>query len=117
MRKLLLAGSLFALWEMLRWDLELAGSPSLAPGEGDDEPKTVADLKREFQGRVSENICQVFGRGVQHQLEGRDGEAQQEYEKLRQIPRASGDVFDLASVSETLRHNLRLLKSRRPELH
>jgi hypothetical protein len=87
----------------------MAGVPDVDPLDREDEPRTVADLQREFQGEVAEDIRQVFGKGVEYQLQGREREAQREYAKLRQIPRTSGDDFDLATVSETFRHNLRLL--------
>jgi hypothetical protein len=109
MRRLLSVGSLLALYELCRWDLEMAGPPYVGPLDREDEPKTVADLQREFQGRVSEGICQVFGRGVEHHLRGHIQEARREYNILRRIPLASGGAFDLASVSETFQHNLRLL--------
>ncbi len=116
MSRLFGVGLVLALCEVCKWDLEMAGAPDISPLDREDEPKTVADLKRDFEGGVPENICQVFGRGVEHQLQGRDQEAQREYAKLRRIPRGSGDDLDLATVSGAFRHNLRLLEKRHHDI-
>lgn len=104
------------LYELSKWAQEMAGPPGKGPPKDDDEPRTVADLRAEFRGlQVPESIYTVFGKGAQHQLRGQDQDAWQEYTKLRRIPRRSGGTFDLARVSRTLRHNLRLLGKGRDE--
>lgn len=90
--------------------MEMAGKPILEPPESKGKPKTVADLRAEFsEHRLPESVYTVFQRGVEFQLSGQRLEALEEYGKLRQIPRLSGEPFNLADVSLTLQHNIRLL--------
>ncbi len=99
---------ILALYELSKWVMEMAGIPGLEPPEVEYEPKTVADLIGEIPG-LPDSVYTVFQRGVELQLGGQSQGALQEYGKLRQIPRSSGETFDLAEKSSTLRHNLRLL--------
>ena len=101
--------SILALYELCKWDLEMAGiPPDLEPPTDESELKTVADLVIEIPW-LRESHYAAFQRGVEFQVQGWNWEALQEYNKLRGIERSDGNVFDLAQVSNTLRHNLRKL--------
>lgn len=102
--------SIFALYEISKWVMELAGKPILEPPESEGKLKTVIDLRVELgEYKIPESVYMVFQRGVEFQLGGQHQDALQEYGKLREIPRSGGGTFDLAEVSLTLKHNLRLL--------
>ena len=110
MRAILLGmASIIILYQLCKWVMEVAGNPFLQPPRGEKEPKTVVDLKNEVPG-LPESVYRVFQRGVDLHTTGRRKEALTEYEKLREIPRSSGGHFDLTDVSDTLRHNIRLVK-------
>jgi len=91
--------------------METAGNPFLQPPRGENEPKTVVDLKNEVPG-LPKSVYRVFQQGVELHTTGRRREALAEYRRLQRIPLSSGGHFDLAKVSKTLRHNIRLVKDK-----
>jgi len=101
--------STIILYQLCKWVMEVAGNPFLQPPRGEKEPKTVVDLKNEVPG-LPESVYTVFQRGVDLHTTGRRKEALTEYRKLQRIPQSGGGHFDLTSVSETLRYNVRLVK-------
>lgn len=109
---------LLALWRSLWWVHGLPGNPNAFPPQPAGQPLDAGDLRDEMRhlqaekrikGDLPESVYTVFQTAVDHHLHSRYHQARIEYGKLHHIPRAFGFSFDLASISEVYRHNLRLL--------
>lgn len=88
-------------------------SPVIPPAKSDKIPRGQVELKRELGAekfaKLPGSVVTIYNQAVEAHLNRDYAKAKELYLRLRAIPCEGGGTFDLASVSEVFRHNLRLL--------